>query len=294
MSLPLRPSPVRRVLARAAIRATRSSPTPPTASTALIAMHRSPAEPKPELIAWSAARSRSASGSTTMWFLAPPRACTRLPCRGPGEPAAVQRGPAAAELDGLLAAGDLAEGGVEDLAVLGGDQRGQLGLAGVEQLAEAEQHRGALGQRGVPPAGKGRGRRGDRGVDLLDRGQRDLAGDLAGRRVGHRCGAAAGARAPGAADPVRNGGGHGRPFQVGVPQVPEVSGKCLPTSARIAASIRLPDSRAWSSQPNTQVVRTPSKPMPASAAKAASKSTSPRPISVCWCTRVELPGGLVM
>src|SRR4051795_10218928 len=24
--------------------------------------------------------SRSASGSTTMWFLAPPRACTRLPC----------------------------------------------------------------------------------------------------------------------------------------------------------------------------------------------------------------------
>jgi malonate-semialdehyde dehydrogenase (acetylating)/methylmalonate-semialdehyde dehydrogenase len=28
----------------------------------------------------SAARSRSASGRTTMWFLAPPRACTRLPC----------------------------------------------------------------------------------------------------------------------------------------------------------------------------------------------------------------------
>ncbi len=42
-------------------------------------MHRSPAEPKPAETAASAARSRSASGSTTMWFLAPPRACTRLP-----------------------------------------------------------------------------------------------------------------------------------------------------------------------------------------------------------------------
>ena len=28
--------------------------------------------------------SRSASGSTTMWFLAPPSACTRLPLRGAG------------------------------------------------------------------------------------------------------------------------------------------------------------------------------------------------------------------
>ena len=42
-------------------------------------MHRSPAEPKPALTAASAARSRSASGSTTMWFFAPPSACTRLP-----------------------------------------------------------------------------------------------------------------------------------------------------------------------------------------------------------------------
>ena len=29
---------------------------------------------------WSAAKSMSASGSTTAWFFAPPRACTRLPC----------------------------------------------------------------------------------------------------------------------------------------------------------------------------------------------------------------------
>ena len=42
-------------------------------------MQRSPAEPNPAFTAASAARSRSASGSTTMWFLAPPSACTRLP-----------------------------------------------------------------------------------------------------------------------------------------------------------------------------------------------------------------------
>jgi hypothetical protein len=64
---------------------------------------------------------------------------------------------------------------------------------------------------------------------------------------------------------------------------PSASESTLPCSA--AASIRVPDSRAWSSQPKTQVVRTPSKPIPARAAKASSKSTSPRPISMCWCTR---------
>ena len=46
-------------------------------------MQRSPAEPYAALMAWSAARSRSASGRTSMWFLAPPRACTRLPCSMP-------------------------------------------------------------------------------------------------------------------------------------------------------------------------------------------------------------------
>ena len=47
------------------------------------AMHRSPAEPKPADTAASAARLRSASGSTTMWFLAPPSAWTRLPAAVP-------------------------------------------------------------------------------------------------------------------------------------------------------------------------------------------------------------------
>ena len=46
-------------------------------------MQRSPAEPNPADTAASAARSRSASGSTTMWFLAPPRAWTRLPALVP-------------------------------------------------------------------------------------------------------------------------------------------------------------------------------------------------------------------
>jgi hypothetical protein len=46
-------------------------------------MQRSPAEPKPAFTAASAASSRSASGSTTMWFFAPPSACTRLPAAVP-------------------------------------------------------------------------------------------------------------------------------------------------------------------------------------------------------------------
>ena len=83
MSHPRRPSPVRIPRARSAIFATSSSAMPPTATSAETAMHRSPAEPKPALTAASAARSRSASGSTTMWFFAPPRACTRLPAAVP-------------------------------------------------------------------------------------------------------------------------------------------------------------------------------------------------------------------
>ena len=42
-------------------------------------MHRSPAAPNAAPVRCVAARSRSASASTTAWFFAPPRACTRLP-----------------------------------------------------------------------------------------------------------------------------------------------------------------------------------------------------------------------
>jgi hypothetical protein len=59
--------------------ATSGSAAAPTATTALIAMQRSPAEPYAAPISASAVNSRSASGSTTAWFFAPPSACTRLP-----------------------------------------------------------------------------------------------------------------------------------------------------------------------------------------------------------------------
>ncbi len=53
---------------------------------------------------------------------------------------------AAGEFDDFLTAGDLAEGVGEHFAVLGGDDRGQFFLAGVQQLPECEQHRDPLGQ----------------------------------------------------------------------------------------------------------------------------------------------------
>ena len=62
---------------------TSGSAAAPTATTAEIAMQRSPAEPYAAPISASAANSRSASGSTTAWFFAPPSACTRLPWRAP-------------------------------------------------------------------------------------------------------------------------------------------------------------------------------------------------------------------
>ncbi|OGO57310.1 MAG: hypothetical protein A2V85_15560 [Chloroflexi bacterium RBG_16_72_14] len=68
---------------RALMASTSGSATPPTATTVAIAMHRSPDEPYAADTAASAAMSTSASGSTSMWFLAPPRACTRFPFRVP-------------------------------------------------------------------------------------------------------------------------------------------------------------------------------------------------------------------
>ena len=55
----------------------------PTSTATEIAMQRSPAEPYAAPISASTACPRSASGMTTMWFLAPPRACTRLPAAAP-------------------------------------------------------------------------------------------------------------------------------------------------------------------------------------------------------------------
>src|SRR5436190_4956923 len=53
--------------------------TPPTATTCEMAIHRSPAEPYAAETAASAAISMSASGSTIMWFFAPPSAWQRFP-----------------------------------------------------------------------------------------------------------------------------------------------------------------------------------------------------------------------
>ena len=83
---------------------------------------------------------------------------------------------AAGEFDDFLAAGDFAEGVGDDLAVLGGDDFGELALAGVEQLTELEQHLGALGQRGVTPGGERGGGGVDHGAGVLDTGERDLTG----------------------------------------------------------------------------------------------------------------------
>ena len=56
------------------------SPASPTATATEIAMQRSPADPYAAPTSALAALRVSASGITTMWFFAPPRACTRLPC----------------------------------------------------------------------------------------------------------------------------------------------------------------------------------------------------------------------
>ena len=51
----------------------------PTVTTTEPAMQRWPAAPKPEPMMPLTVSSTTASGITTMWFLAPPSACTRLP-----------------------------------------------------------------------------------------------------------------------------------------------------------------------------------------------------------------------
>ncbi len=51
----------------------------PTVTTTEPAMQRWPAAPKAEPMIPSTVLSITASGITTMWFLAPPSACTRLP-----------------------------------------------------------------------------------------------------------------------------------------------------------------------------------------------------------------------
>lgn len=122
-----------------------------------------------------------------------------------GQLALELHGDAAGQVDDLQAAGDLAEGVVVDLAVLGGDQPGDLLAVLVEQGTELEQHGGAPGQRGGAPARVGGLGGGDGGVHLLGGGERDLGGDLAGGGVGDGAELARRAVDGLAADPVVDG-----------------------------------------------------------------------------------------
>ena len=98
-----------------------------------------------------------------------------------GELALHQLRDAAGELDDLHAADDLALGVVEDLAVLGGDQPGQLVGVPVDQLAEGEHHPRAAGERHVAPRlERVAGRPANGGVDVGGLGQEHLG--LAARR----------------------------------------------------------------------------------------------------------------
>ncbi len=82
---------------------------------------------------------------------------------------------AARELDHLEAAGHLAQCVGQDLAVLGGDDRGELPPPLVEQLAEGEQDLGPPGQRRGAPVGEGRPRRLHRLLHDLDGREVDRA-----------------------------------------------------------------------------------------------------------------------
>jgi hypothetical protein len=96
---------------------------------------------------------------------------------------------AGAEFDVLEAAGDLAVGVVEDLAVFGGDDRGEFAAAGGDDLAEVEHDVRALGHAGGPPGGGGGFGGVDGGGEGGGVGEGDLAGLDAGGGVVHRAGA---------------------------------------------------------------------------------------------------------
>ena len=119
---------------------------------------------------------------------------------------------AAGELDDVDAARDLALRVGEDLAVLGGDHRGERVLVLVEQCEEVIQHARSADRRRVGPGGE----RGlgccRRGVDFVDAAQCDLARDGTGGRVVDRLPAAARARDAAAIDVVADLGRRGEGF----------------------------------------------------------------------------------
>ena len=93
---------------------------------------------------------------------------------------------AARELDVLDPPGDLAQGVRGDLAVLRGQEGGQVAPVLVDELADAEQDLRAAGQRGRPPGRECRRGGSDRPVDLLGAREVDLVGLRARGRVEDR------------------------------------------------------------------------------------------------------------
>jgi hypothetical protein len=122
-----------------------------------------------------------------------------------GEVALEQVGDAGGDLHDLHAALDLAGGVGHDLAVLGGDDPGQLVPVALEQLQEPEHHPGPLDHRGVAPGRVGGLGRLDGGVDVVAGGVGDLGGLLPGGRVIHGPGALGRGGDDLAVDPVVDG-----------------------------------------------------------------------------------------
>ena len=108
------------------------------------------------------------------------------------------------ELDDLLTTAHLTEGVSQDLAVLAGDDGGDLLLVRVEQFAELEEDLHALGQGGAAPS-LGGGLRGSHGrVHVLTGREVDRLGDLAGGGVVDVTVALRGAVPEATVDPMRD------------------------------------------------------------------------------------------
>ncbi len=131
---------------------------------------------------------------------------------------------AAGQLDDLQAAGDLAQRVAVHLAVLGGDQRGQLLAVRVDQLAVGEQYGRTLGQRAGAPGAERLLGGGDGRVHLVHGGEGDLLLLGAGRGVVDRAERAGHALGGLSADPVVDGLHAGAFLGDGGERVPAVTG----------------------------------------------------------------------
>src|SRR5439155_5537641 len=119
-----------------------------------------------------------------------------------GEVALEQRRDAAAELDHLESARNLAERVREHLPVLGREMTREILPVGVEELADAEEELRALRDREGAPRRERRLRRLDGGIDVFDAREIDGARLDAGRGVEDGTAPAGSPLAAGAADPV--------------------------------------------------------------------------------------------